>query len=121
MIRSFITKNQRDWDVNLLKLGFALRTAVHEITGYSPAYLNFGRNSFIFGKMYKNYDDVQGSSSLEVIDTSHLAAHVKLLNEICSQVRSHLAKAYEQSSNRYNLRHRPLTLTVGQIVWKKNH
>lgn len=60
-------------------------------------------------------------SSLEVTDTSNLSTHVKLLKDICTQVRSRLIKAYEQNSNRYNLRHRPLTLTVGQIVWKKNY
>lgn len=45
MIRSYIKDNHQSWDENLHKFGFALRTAVHEVTGFSPAYLNFGRES----------------------------------------------------------------------------
>lgn len=121
MIRSFVKHNQRERDVNLSKLGFALRTAIHEVTGYSPAYLNFGRDPFISGKMYKDYNVLQGKAPLEVSHTSKLSSHLEILRNLCNEVRSRLNKAYEQSSSRYNLRHRPVTLDVGQIVWKKNY
>lgn len=33
----------KDWDRNLAELSFAIRSTVNESTGFSPAYLNFGR------------------------------------------------------------------------------
>ncbi|KAJ8909233.1 hypothetical protein NQ315_010841 [Exocentrus adspersus] len=47
MIRSYVNEDHRSWDVNLGKLGFALRAAVHDVTGFSPAFLNFGREPAI--------------------------------------------------------------------------
>lgn len=49
MTRSYVKDNQRSWDANLAKLGFALRTSVHEVTGHTPAYLNFGRELSLSG------------------------------------------------------------------------
>lgn len=121
MIRSYIKENQREWDENLPKLGFALRTAVHEITGYSPAYLNFGRDPFISGKMYRDFQNIQANAPLQFSERRNLAEHVKILRDICVKVRDRMQKSYQQSSARYNLRHRPMSLEVGQIVWKKNY
>ncbi|KMQ85388.1 reverse ribonuclease integrase, partial [Lasius niger] len=42
MIGQFVYKN-RDWDENLPALQFAYNTATHDATGFSPAYLNYGR------------------------------------------------------------------------------
>ncbi len=47
MIKSYEKDNHRKWDVNMAKFGFALRTAVHEVTGYKAAYLTFGREIYV--------------------------------------------------------------------------
>ncbi|KAJ8986153.1 hypothetical protein NQ317_005626 [Molorchus minor] len=39
---------------------------------------------------------------------------------MCSDVKAKLDKAYDASAHRYNLRRRPLTLSVGQVVWKRS-
>lgn len=118
MIRSYVDSDQRDWDVNLAKIGFALRTSVHEITGYSPAYLNFGREPHISGKMHA-VDNPDGT--LEFDDRHQLSEHLKSLRGIQDQVKGRLVKAYQDSAERYNLRRRPISLKVGQVVWKKNY
>ncbi|EEZ97618.1 Retrovirus-related Pol polyprotein from transposon gypsy-like Protein [Tribolium castaneum] len=51
-IRSYIKENHRDWDINIAKIGYAIRTAVHEVTGHSPVFLNFGRKVPISGQFY---------------------------------------------------------------------
>ncbi|XP_064475377.1 uncharacterized protein LOC135389242 [Ornithodoros turicata] len=38
-----LTDRHKDWDVRLTELGFATRTTVNRSTGFSPAYLNFGK------------------------------------------------------------------------------
>lgn len=43
MISQFVEKDQRMWDEKLATLQFAFNTAVHDATGYTPAYLNLGR------------------------------------------------------------------------------
>lgn len=52
MISCYINDNHRHWDKNLAKIGFALQTAVHEATGVTPAFLNFGRKLKRNGKDY---------------------------------------------------------------------
>lgn len=43
MVAQFAGKNQRNWDAEIEALQFAYNTAVHDATGYTPAYLNHGR------------------------------------------------------------------------------
>ena len=42
MVAKSVKENQRNWDVCLLKVLFAYRTAVHEATGFTPFHLMFG-------------------------------------------------------------------------------
>lgn len=43
MIAQYIGKRHRTWDANLTTLQFAYNTARHDATGFTPAYLNHGR------------------------------------------------------------------------------
>lgn len=43
MIAQFVHRNHRRWDEHLAALQFAYNTTKHEATGFSPAYLNHGR------------------------------------------------------------------------------
>ncbi|XP_057327315.1 uncharacterized protein LOC130668842 [Microplitis mediator] len=43
MIAQYIQKNQRSWDKLIPELMFAINTAKHESTQFTPAYLNYGR------------------------------------------------------------------------------
>lgn len=118
MIRSYVDKDHRTWDVNLGKLGYALRTAVHDVTGFSPAYLNFGRVPMISGKMH----GVSGDTNEICFDNRlNLSSHVKEFQSVFTEVKQRLQKVYSDSAHRYNLRRRPVTLDVGQVVWKRNY
>lgn len=52
-IRAYIGKDQREWDGQLNAIGCALRTAVHNSTGYSPHYLVFGQHMVQHASTYK--------------------------------------------------------------------
>jgi len=43
MIAQFIGKNHRHWDQHIFALQFAYNTAQHDTIGYTPAFLNHGR------------------------------------------------------------------------------
>ncbi|EFA06500.1 Retrovirus-related Pol polyprotein from transposon 412-like Protein [Tribolium castaneum] len=111
----------QEWDANLSKVGFALRTAVHEVTGYSPAYLNFGRELFLSGKLHKIFQTNEKGDVIDFAGRDSLACHVKELQQLCDIVKMRLDQAYAHSARRYNLRTRPLSLEKGQLVWKRNY
>lgn len=53
MLAIYVSDNHRLWDVNLSKIGYALRTAVHETTQQSPYFMNFGRRMKLSGEDYR--------------------------------------------------------------------
>lgn len=52
MIASYVSENHRQWDKHLAEIACALRTARHEVTGYSPYYINHGRKIILKGTDY---------------------------------------------------------------------
>ena len=42
-IQAYLEKNYKEWDENLDDLQFAMNTSKHSSTGFTPAFLNFGR------------------------------------------------------------------------------
>lgn len=51
-IRSYIHENHRTWDQSIHQVAQAIRLAKHEVTGFTPAFLNFGRNVPVDGSFY---------------------------------------------------------------------
>lgn len=121
MISSYIQGNHRKWDENLPQLGFALRTAVHETTEYTPAYLMFGRELYISGKQYREMYNKKVFNPLAPLNYELLSEHLRSLPGIFHDVQTKLDKAYAKAANRYNLRRREFQLEPGQTVWKKNY
>lgn len=116
MLRSYVGENHRHWDRDLAKIAFALRTAQHEVTGYTPAYLNFGRELNIEGD--KNSEDDERLP--EVVDGTSYGSKVQELKKIFKDVEQRMKKSFEKNAARYNLRRRSLEFKEGDIVWKRN-
>jgi len=118
MLRAYISENHRHWDKDLAHLGFALRTAVQETTGHTPAFLTFGRELQASGEGYALLDDP--SSIPAVGNATDHATHLKKLDEIFKTVTKKLDIAHKKSADRYNLRRRSLEFNVGDLVLKRN-
>jgi hypothetical protein len=43
MIAQYVGRNHRRWDEKLAALAYAYNSASHDATGFTPAYLNCGR------------------------------------------------------------------------------
>ncbi|XP_029675195.1 uncharacterized protein LOC115242794 [Formica exsecta] len=43
MVAQYVDRDYREWDEQIPALQFAYNTATHDATGYTPAYLNHGR------------------------------------------------------------------------------
>lgn len=117
MLRAFVGENHREWDKRLAQIGFALRTAVHETTGFSPAFLNFGREPSASG------DGTEVRKTLEIPtieDCGPYGARLQELRDVFEEVKQKLMNAHQKNSHRYNLRRRPQEFKVNELVLKKN-
>lgn len=115
-IRALIKKEQNLWDENIYKIANAINNASHTSSGFSPYFVNFGRNQISSGEEYQNLRDTNS-------DQSPIAKeHAETMNKIHEEVRKNLKIAYEKYSKYYNLRSgKLLEFEVGQKVLKMNH
>lgn len=118
MLASYVKDNHRHWDIYLPAVSCAIRTLVHEVTGYTPYYINFGREHMLSGNEYP----VDAFAPHEPVDydRDNLQKRVKGFTNMYADVRKRLDRAYQQSSAQYNLRRRPVEYDVGQRVWRRN-
>lgn len=114
MLRAYVGDNHRLWDQQLPKIGFALRSAKHEVTGYTPAFLNFGRE--LATRM-----EVVAREEIPVMEESEAyGKKIEDLKKIYAEVETRLQTAYHKNAERYNLRRRPECFGEGDMVLKKN-
>lgn len=116
---AFIKNDHKLWDENVYKIAQAIRTSQHEVTGFTPAFLTFGRNVPLDGAYYGR-EIPTSPEEIEIANELSWQNDLKGLPKIFGQVRSRLRQAYETTRKRYNLRRRPITYTIGEVVWKKN-
>lgn len=118
MLRAYIGENHREWDKHLAKLGFALRTAVHEASGFTPAFLNFAREPALSGEG----TDVLHAEDFPVVeDCAEYGTRLQELNHIYKDVKQKLTEAHQRNTHYYNLRRRDQSFNVGDLVMKKNY
>jgi hypothetical protein len=111
--------NHHEWNQLLPHIAFALRTAIHDSTGFVPAFLNFGRFLPLNGGYYGDLDDK------DIVELSWSSAfYAQKMQEhpaIYHQVRQRLADAYERQAIGYNKGKRPaVQFKVGDLVWKRH-
>lgn len=118
MLRAYVGNNHRHWDKHVAQLGFALRSSVHESTGYSPNFLNFGRELPISGAGFGFLRDEE--TVPEVEDCQRYTERLRDLKNIHQEVHELLKDAHQRNARHYNLRRRPQEFKEDSLVWKKN-
>jgi transposase len=113
----FAHQDHRTWDEHLKYIVFALRTSVSETTGFTPARLVYGRELRHFFQLSTNLQD---SSVTQFDPKSYDATLQHELALIFDEALQSVKKAKAQQSNQYNLRHRPVVYSKGDLVWRKN-
>jgi len=111
MISQYVGKNHRQWDRYVPTLQFAYNTARHDITGYTPAFLNHGRE--LHGP---HPGDRQRRRDPVLPDVNH-----RRLEEAQEVVRANLARAFQRQAHHYDLRRRAWKPSVGDVVWRRSH
>ncbi|KAJ8982691.1 hypothetical protein NQ317_013163 [Molorchus minor] len=115
MLRSFVSENHRDWDSNLARVGGAIRSTKHEVTGLTPNFINFGREISLKGVPLADEAAIQFDRSS--INDERTQAFAKIYQE----VKLRLSRAYDQNKNFYDLRRRDTQFLENELVWRRNY
>lgn len=110
MIGQFVERDHRNWDEQLPALQFAFNTAVHEATGYTPAFLNHGRELAA-----PHPDDTPPATERQPHEIH------QQLKDAYEVVRINMARAFQRQEKYYNLRRREWRPQIGDWVWKRDH
>lgn len=107
--------SHREWDRDIQIIAKAIRTAVHDSTGFSPYFMNFGKNMISLGS---EYDQLREFSNEDEYTPPKLDERT---TKLCEIARKNMKKAYERYSKNYNLRaNSKRDFAEGQTVFKKN-
>lgn len=118
-IRSYINKDQRKWDDHIFHIQNAINTAKHEVTGYTPSFVNFGRVVPMSGNYYGNVSSTKDQRLLAASRDNYVTDQ-KSLSHVYEEIKNQLHKAYVSNKRQYDLRKRDVEFQVGNKVWRKN-
>jgi hypothetical protein len=117
IIRTYVDRKHNRWDEFLPQVGMALRTAVSDTTGYSPAMLNFGRDmKTLFDRRLESDTEEEFESRIE-----YKNALIDRLESVYVIARRNMEKAQGQQAKYYNLKHKKVSYKVGDLVSLKTH
>lgn len=119
MLSSFVKDNHRNWDTVLPKVACAMRTGIHESTGLTPYFINFGREMRLSGSDHIP-PDIGNNPTVEPGNPS-TEERSEILRKVCKDVKTRLQKAQQNSAKTYNLRRRHVQYNLGDRVWRKNY
>lgn len=119
-IRSYVRSNHRDWDICIPKIMSAINNSIHEITQFSPSFLNFGRHVPITGEFYGKIL-TKNLSPYNFEDRNIIVNELCKLPQLYQQVSQRIKTSYERNKKYYNLRKRNIEFDVGDIVYKQNY
>jgi len=122
LITSYLENDHQKWDEYLSEIQFALNSVVQDSTGFSPAFLNFGRELKPFSSLRT---EVSGSDDIPSLEVSQenlkgWAKRIAKLKEFYHIAEDHMLKASTVQSHRYNLRRRAVKYKAGDMVLRKS-
>ena len=91
MLATVVAEDQRNWDLYVSSSCFAYNTAVHSSTGYSPSFLEFGRE-------LRLPNDLVDSNEEDKHDVSH--------TEYAQQLKTRLTKAFKTAKDVLHTAHK---------------
>jgi len=108
MIRSYVNFKQDDWDTHLSTLELAVNNTKHGSTGFSPFYLNYGK------EIRLPLDDALGD--LRVCNNPTAADRIRSLAESLEQAKINISKAQLKQGHYVDRHRREVLFKVGDRV-----
>ncbi|XP_053976440.1 uncharacterized protein LOC128875111 [Hylaeus volcanicus] len=119
MINQFTSNDHRHWDGHIAAITFAYNMARHEAIGYSPAYLNYGREP-----IPPSNSALQPPTEDRPSAPPDLRPRIQRLSELEDDHRIasfRQAHATEQQARYFNQKHRNWQPKVGDSVMLREH
>lgn len=113
ILTSYVNKDHRQWERFLAKAGCAIRSAKHEVTGFTPNFIVFGHEIVL--PHDSDTSPPLPDNRFDPLERS------RGLAQLFTDIHKRLTQAYQKSRNMYNLRRRDERFAVDQQVWKKNY
>ncbi len=112
MIASFVGDHHRLWDRWLPEFRFAINTAWHESTGYTPAEVALGRK--LKGPLERalHRPPDPNNPAYPILDRQQ---------NLISQVKKNVERAQDKQKRYYNLHRKQAHFQVGDVVWVRTH
>lgn len=101
--------SHKEWDSRLAEIAAALNSSPHTATEYPPHMVLYGDNLILNGDAHRIR-----------MDGPDLGGHFERLSQIRERVQNNLERAYTRREKQYNLRARPITYKVGDVVYRRN-
>ena len=115
MIKTYIKDEQSDWDLNLGCLASAYRSSVHDVTGFTPNFLMFGREIRMPAELV--YSSVSGTGK----DVDNYGSYVDSLRNRMQKAhevaRKHLQTAAKRQKLSYDVKTNLVSYKPGDAVW----
>jgi len=108
MLRAYVNLRQSDWDEHLVAAEFALNSAKQASTGFSPFYLNCGREVSV--PLDLAIEEARLSKTPEAAET------IRTLHQALEQARSNLVKAQQRQTKNVDPHRREVDFKVGDQV-----
>lgn len=118
MLAQYIESDQREWDRYLPEFMFAINTARHESTGYTPSMLTYGHE--LLPPLSIRARTANQEPEPTVTPSSYVG-QLEKLKDLMTLARHNMDKAFTHQQRHYNLRRRPYRPQVNQWVYRKEH
>lgn len=112
MIASYVEDQHRQWDKWLGEFRFAINSAWHESTGFTPAEIALGRK--LKGPMERALQQLPDPNS-------PVYPILERQKELVSLVKENVERAQIKQKKYYDQRHKPIQFQVGGVVWVRTH
>ncbi|KAL7881035.1 hypothetical protein SRHO_G00032890 [Serrasalmus rhombeus] len=116
-IRAYVEDKYNSWDKYIPQLCFALKTASHDSTGFSPA-------KMIYGRELATLVDLLTHPSTVGTDDPFLTLSQTLkrsIQETHEHARAALQASHERKEHYYDLKRQPVVYQLGDLVRLKTH
>jgi hypothetical protein len=113
VISQFVGRDHKNWNKYLTEISFAYNTAQSAVTGYSPAFLNSGREPVHPGAVHRHVKKPSGKSNLGI--------RLEKIRDALVLARLNAATSFQKQSRHYNQGRRVWRPTVGDRVMAKTH
>lgn len=115
-LRSYITDNHKKWDVEIYRIATAIRTATNIVTGFTPFYLNHGREYISSGTDYI-------LKYLSDRDADQIASQQNKLEQLAmvtNTIIDKMQRAYKINKQYYDKNKIKISFKVGDKVYRRN-